>query len=425
MPYSRKPVIVTTANTLDEFRIELNAIVTKLNELFNGSNELQPAPNAVFDSPQINNPTISGGSGQGTSYTNVSVNSSTFNNGTHTNSNFDNTNTSSAQLTNNTGNGLNLTNSVFDSGSVNNSSINDGNITGFDPVQDETVSVSSHTTGSTTISLTLVSKDLSGGRFWYDGREYYVLSSDDTADTMTLQEVPADVTFSGNIVIRFGFRTKIRNPEIVEPIYSGVVHMDGDLMNMVIKHGTTAERTALLEGVANELWFDTDIDTLFIYDGNASGGIPVKAAQYHETGTSLPASGYAGQEFFDTDDDQWYKWNDTQQRWESDALSGGWITIVGNTTAVAGNNYLVDTTATQITLTLPASPIPGDQIEIVDGQSNFLTLNCIIDRNGQPIEGGTSNITLNTNDQYVKMVYVDGTVGWKVLLAQSNAFGTL
>ena len=83
-------------------------------------------------------------------------------------------------------------------------------------------------------------------------------------------------------------------------------------------------------------------------------------------------------------------------------------------TAVAGDQIVVDTVANPVTITLPASPAVGDEVTIMDGSASngFGTNNCIIDRNGQPIEGDAVNDSLATNNECVTLIYANATKGW-------------
>ena len=83
-------------------------------------------------------------------------------------------------------------------------------------------------------------------------------------------------------------------------------------------------------------------------------------------------------------------------------------------TAVAGDNLLIDTTAAEVTITLPASPAMGDEVSIMDVSTTggFGTNKVTVNRNSQPINTGTSNLTLTTNGQAFTLVYVDATRGW-------------
>ena len=81
--------------------------------------------------------------------------------------------------------------------------------------------------------------------------------------------------------------------------------------------------------------------------------------------------------------------------------------------AVSGTGYFANTTSAAFTITLPTSPSAGDIISIRDYAQTFATNNLTIGRNGQPIDGQTFDLVLNTNGAAVTLVYVDGTQGWK------------
>jgi hypothetical protein len=81
-------------------------------------------------------------------------------------------------------------------------------------------------------------------------------------------------------------------------------------------------------------------------------------------------------------------------------------------TAVAGDQLLIDTTQTTVTITLPAAPAIGDEIVIIDARGTFGSNNLTINRNGKPINTGTNNLVLSTNSQAITLVFVDSTRGW-------------
>lgn len=419
MPYSRKPINITTNSTIGEIREELNASITKLNELFNVANELEPAPNPVLHSV-----TISGGYANNLIHESGELRDAAADNITMENSQINNsqiasTTTSQAALQNNTAVGLSVTNSSMNNSSLNTVTIDKSSIKGYDQELDQTYSVVSHTQGSATVTLTDFTNSLTEKYFWFDGREYFISDSDTATDTITVLSVPADVTFSGNLTIRTGTRTVIWNPNIIEPVYSGVVHMDGDEMNMVIKHRTTAEREALAEGIRYELLYDTDHDALFIFDNNEVGGQPVRAGMYVPVELSLPASGYLGEELYISSEDQFYKFNGT--RWNPNAFSGKWVNTTTNLTALVGRKYLVDTTSNQVTIALPTTPETGDEIEIMDLVGNFATNVCNVTSVGHNIEGGALSIVLNSNGEFIRLVYTNAIIGWRIVEHQVDA----
>jgi len=81
-------------------------------------------------------------------------------------------------------------------------------------------------------------------------------------------------------------------------------------------------------------------------------------------------------------------------------------------TAVAGDQLLINTTQTGVTITLPASPAVGSEIVIIDARGTFASNAVTVERNGQPINSGTNNLSLSTNGQAITLVYVDSTRGW-------------
>ena len=81
-------------------------------------------------------------------------------------------------------------------------------------------------------------------------------------------------------------------------------------------------------------------------------------------------------------------------------------------TAVAGDQLLINTTQTGVTITLPASPAVGSEIVIIDARGTFGSNAVTVERNSQPINSGTNNLSLSTNGQAVTLVYIDSTRGW-------------
>lgn len=98
------------------------------------------------------------------------------------------------------------------------------------------------------------------------------------------------------------------------------------------------------------------------------------------------------------------------------ASSGGGLSwqAVQNTNfiAVAGNGYLVNTAIANVTVTLPSSPAFGQQIQFIDYARTFASNNCIINPNGNKIQGATGNVSLTTSGESVAIIYIDSTQGW-------------
>lgn len=83
--------------------------------------------------------------------------------------------------------------------------------------------------------------------------------------------------------------------------------------------------------------------------------------------------------------------------------------ITANATLVAASENIVTTNA--LTLTLPASPVTGMKVEILDGTSS--NTSTTLSGNGANIEGATTYV-INTPGFAVKAVYVNATYGWRI-----------
>jgi hypothetical protein len=83
-----------------------------------------------------------------------------------------------------------------------------------------------------------------------------------------------------------------------------------------------------------------------------------------------------------------------------------------NFIAIKGEAYPVNTTSASITVTLPATPSAGDQVQIFDYSGTADTNNIIISPNGNKIEGSTASSALSGEREGVLLVYIDSTQGW-------------
>jgi len=101
-------------------------------------------------------------------------------------------------------------------------------------------------------------------------------------------------------------------------------------------------------------------------------------------------------------------------------VSGGaaWQPVVTSSlTVVAKGGYFVNTSGGVITATLPGSPTIGDFVSFIDYNGTFDTNNFTVARNGNPIQGDASDLTVATERAGFTLVYVDATQGW---LLQNN-----
>ena len=94
--------------------------------------------------------------------------------------------------------------------------------------------------------------------------------------------------------------------------------------------------------------------------------------------------------------------------WQSVVVADGST----NTTGVSGRGYFIDTSAGAHTVNLPASPKIGDIIKVsLITAGNQLT----IGRNGNNINGTTSDIVTSADGDAYELVYVNVSEGWKII----------
>lgn len=87
--------------------------------------------------------------------------------------------------------------------------------------------------------------------------------------------------------------------------------------------------------------------------------------------------------------------------------------IASNITLVSGTRYFVDTTAAR-TLTLPASPAVGAQIEIFDATGTAATNNITVNNNSQKINNVLDTAVLDVNGVAASFTYTGATYGWRL-----------
>ena len=86
-----------------------------------------------------------------------------------------------------------------------------------------------------------------------------------------------------------------------------------------------------------------------------------------------------------------------------------------NFNASAGNGYFVSTSGGAVTATLPASPSAGDEIRFIDLSATFDSNNLTVGRNGKPIMGAASDLTVATERAGLGLVFSDDTNGWLLI----------
>ena len=108
-----------------------------------------------------------------------------------------------------------------------------------------------------------------------------------------------------------------------------------------------------------------------------------------------------------------YTYDSLKNTWTpGNAANVGWTIISSTTEVQAGQKYLVDTSSSAITLTLPSSPSQGDEIIFIDAAGNAENNNITINRNGNNIESTAANSVIDAAFETITLAYYDSTVGW-------------
>ena len=85
------------------------------------------------------------------------------------------------------------------------------------------------------------------------------------------------------------------------------------------------------------------------------------------------------------------------------------------TNLVSTRHYFVDTTVGSVTVTFPTSPSLGDTIYVSDANGTFDTNSCIVNPNGEKINGVAGNSTLSSEYDSKEYIYIGGTAGWRTV----------
>jgi len=90
-----------------------------------------------------------------------------------------------------------------------------------------------------------------------------------------------------------------------------------------------------------------------------------------------------------------------------------WVVKTGTYTAVAGDRILANTNGAAFTITLPASPATGDQVDFIDQGYDFNTNALTVGRNSTNIANAAADLVINTQGAAFGLVYSgDATTGW-------------
>ena len=187
----------------------------------------------------------------------------------------------------------------------------------------------------------------------------------------------------------------------------------------------TVDTTAPSSASSGDLWFNSTNLTAYVYyeDGDSAQWVPVfpgTAGGSSGGGASVTVSDTAP--ISPSEGDLWYNSEYGElliylgNAWASAVAitpaESSWSSTTTAVTLFAGQKVLVDTSASAITLTLPASPSLGNEVRIIDATGNSATNNITVARNGSNIMGLAEDFIINIDDAAFGLVYFNASRGW-------------
>lgn len=91
-----------------------------------------------------------------------------------------------------------------------------------------------------------------------------------------------------------------------------------------------------------------------------------------------------------------------------DIINYEWVYDTVELQSQYSRRLLIDTTEGSINIILPANPIDGQYVEVLDFTRNFVNFPCTLVRNSKTIGGQESNYTLDRSSMHCKLIYSDG-----------------
>ena len=88
------------------------------------------------------------------------------------------------------------------------------------------------------------------------------------------------------------------------------------------------------------------------------------------------------------------------------AFSTDYTVYTSDFTAVSSGRYAIDTGSNIITVTLPANPVTGDYIKLID-VDNWTGNSVILNRNGKTIEGYSDNFELDLGQSIIELIHIN------------------
>jgi len=222
---------------------------------------------------------------------------------------------------------------------------------------------------------------------------------------LTNEEVDANFT---NLLVAIG-GTNASPHTIPTPTGSG----NPVLSNSPSFTGTVSGITSSMVGLGNV----TNESKLTMFDNPTfTGDVLISNALTVPSGTTAtrPTTPVNGNIRYNTDLNTYEGYGNST--WGSIGSGGLKPTSIKTSAYTAAANDLVrcNSTAGAFSITLPASPLDGDQIGIIDVSNTFGTYAVSVLPNGKTIEDDSTSLILDMTGAYVTFVYSSSTSNWRL-----------
>jgi hypothetical protein len=243
-----------------------------------------------------------------------------------------------------------------------------------------------------------------------DGLETLLVGASGAAGTYARSFVDGDLDASGFLTVSHNLGSTY--PHVVvydeskEMITPDAFYVDVNTIKLGLDYFTPLSGTwntrvsaGAGEGSGGATDFTDLADTPSTYTGMAASGVRVSSLEN-------------GLEFFDI---------------SSVGPGGGgleWSIIDANTTADAGKGYLINASAGNVTLTLPATPSEGDEVGVCDYTHSATSNNITVARNGNKIIGEEEDLEVDIDAAGFSLVYGNAARGWEIVTEISGGGGS-
>ncbi len=92
-----------------------------------------------------------------------------------------------------------------------------------------------------------------------------------------------------------------------------------------------------------------------------------------------------------------------------------WSELTVSATVDSNTKHVINTATGAITMTMPAGPVFGDEVRIIDGDGNASTNNITINGNGNNIQGDATDLVIETDRAAFSLVYYNAANGWLLM----------